>query len=708
MMRKSLSALLGTFIVCMVCGIVFAMTPFFVHADTSVGFRFSSDSAGWYIGTNDVAIGRSDDGTAMKLTLQTVDGNGPIILSSATSIDAANNTMTIELKNNSNADSLQLFFAATVGGFTGAGDTVVIPITQEDADYKTYTVDMSTCEKWSGTIVCFRLDVKGTSGSVEMKSVLFSGKAGEQPEQSDFVTKFDFSSDSAGWDVGTNDVAIGRSDDGTAMKLTLQTVDGNGPIILSSETKIDADTNKEITLEIKNTSNAASLQLFFAATVNGFTGDGDTFILDLSQNDESYQTYTVDMSAYAKWSGTIVHFRLDVKGTSGTVEIKSISFAEKTKPVEPDPEPVTASEFDFKQGANGWGAGAAATLTESGDGIVCGYNGTSPDAFIVSPALDIPTAKKYMTITLKNESAASAMRLFFAVEFKENINDMNCVSFGILSDSAEFKTYTVDMSRHPSWDGSLLFRLDLNGSDEVASGTVTIDSIRFTETAPEGFDGNAVKYDFSSSLSGWCNIHNAEVEQKDGYALFTIKGGDPLICSQPGLGIGAEYKYVRITLRSDIEAKQMALYFQTDSMGLGAFNERALLYFKTEKTDDFVTYVFDASECSEWSGFIFMIRFDFNDEVISSGTVAIKSIEFAKTSEPGYEVKDDGSSGGGIVYPEDPSDPVNPTPGGNESTGGNQTENKGGCGGFVSTSVFAGVVLLAAAAVCLKRKKQRK
>ncbi len=703
-MRKSLSVLLGTFIVCIVCGIVFAMTPLFARADISVGFRFSADSAGWYIGTNDVAIERSDDGTAMKLTLQTVDGNGPIILSSATSIDAANNTMTIELKNNSNAASLQLFFAATVGGFTGDGDTVVIPITQEDVDYKTYTIDMSTCAKWSGTIVHFRLDIKGTSGNVDVKSILFSGKAGEQPDQSDFATKFDFSADSAGWYLGTEDLAIGRTADNSAMALNLN---GANPIILSSETRINADTNKEIVFEIKNTSNAASLQLFFAATVGGFTGDGDTFILNLSQNDEAYQTYKVDMSAYAKWSGTIVHFRLDVKGTSGTVEIKSISFCEKTKPVEPEPEPVTTSEFDFKQGANGWGAGAAATLTEGSEGIVCGYNGTSPDAFIVSPALDIPTTKKYMTITLKNESAASAMRLFFAVEFKENINDTNCVSFGILANSTEFKTYTVDMSRHPSWDGSLLFRLDLNGSDEVASGTITIDSINFTETAPEGFDGNVVKYDFSSSLSGWCNIHNAEVEQKDGYALLTIKGGDPLMCSQPGLGISAEYKYIRITMRSDIEAKQMALYFQTDSMGLGMFNERALLYFKTEKTDDFVTYVFDASECSEWSGFIFMIRFDFNDEVISSGTVAIKTIEFAKTSEPGYQVKDD-SSGGGIVYPEDPETPVNPTPGGDNPSGGNQTENKGGCGGSVSSGLFVGIVLLAAAAVCLKRKKQSK
>ena len=677
----------------------------FAQVTYDTKFDFSFDSAGWYLGTNGAVIGHEEG--AMAVSASDTEAN-PIIMSSQVAVDAASNRyMIITMKNTVDTKTMTMFFSNELNGFTGDGDAVLFNVNQNE-DYALYAIDMSAYAKWQGTIVHFRWDLTDDpsaikTGTVYVKSIEFTDKLPAITSDTEYDTKFDFSEDSAGWYLGTNGAVIGHKEG--AMAVSASDTEAN-PIIMSSQVAVDAASNRYMIITMKNTVDTSTMTMFFSNELNGFTGDGDAAIFNVNQ-DSNYAVYVIDMGVCLKWQGTIVHFRWDLTDDpsaikTGTAYVKSIEFASEIPEGAEAQIPRTPSDFgkeqttfNFEQGTYGWYAGPNVEMSKTAEGLRCEI--TKEDSFIVSDEMEIPGTNRYMIIILKNMSDTCAMQLLFARDYSENINGENCVTFTVKPQTDGFDTYVVDLGIHGNWpldDYLLRVRLDLN-VNETKSGTVVVKSVSFTDVKPDGFDDNKVSYDLTESNGGFVNTnHISGFITENGSTRLTINGRDPFIVSPYGLGVSTDYRYLRITMRSDCDAKFMTVYFMTDY--IGSFNESALCYFNVERTYDFVTYVIDLSENPMYYGTVTMLRFDVNDEKVTTGNVYVKSIEFAKESEPGYFVENEPNSSGGIYYP------------GISASDHSETESvgkKGKCGSSVGAEPLFGIVIAACAAMAIKKKK---
>ena len=662
-------------------------------------FDFSVGNDGWTRSTLGVIVGR--EGDAMTLTMSSEKTN-PIISVADVCVDANKyKYMIITMKNTINTPVMKMFFSAVKDGYNGAGDHVIFNVNQ-DNDYTTYVLNMGSCAKWGGTIKHFRWVLVETStgvyeGTAYVKSIEFVEEPPKEP-----IVGFDFATDSAGWYLGTYGAVIGRDEE--AMAVSASDTAAN-PIILSSQVAIDAAANRYMVITMKNTVNTLKMTMFFSGTLNGFTGDGDFATFKVTQ-DGDYVTYVIDMSVCAKWQGTIVHFRWDLtddpsKIKSGTAYVKSIEFvaqapAGSNVQIPNLSDEITGSdkdEFDFTEDAYGWFAGSGVTMAQTTDGLNCEV--TDYDCFIVSPEMAVSGTKRYMVITMKNSTETSAMQVMFARDFADNINGLNCVTFNVNVQDDNFTAYVIDLGMHGNWpiDGYLMrIRLDLN-INETDTGTVIIKSIEFTDVKPEGFDDNKVTYDFTNSNAGFVNYNQVGVEIENGSNKFTITGDDPFIVSAYGLGVSAEYRYLRITMRAETTSWCMSVFFTTDTVT--DFSVYALCYFDIENTDDFVTYVIDMSKCQTYVGTITMLRFDINDNDGGDGVVYIKSIEFAKESDPGYIV-------GGID--DDGNDTDDSTSAGDVTSSSDEGDYQD-CFASIGIDMFAGLFAVVCAAAVLKKKK---
>ncbi len=293
----------------------------------------------WNIGTLDVGLANNPDGSLLCV----VDGVNPILLANFSGISTSYKYMVMEVKNETVNTNISFFFSTTNHNLDGA-ERMGITISANDTETKTYVVDMSTNAYWTGDLTLMRLDLNqpgGTEvikGNVTISGIRFTNDPGTEPEVPEVSENpaFDFSADSAGWYLGTNDVEIGR--DGEAMLLTTK---GANPIILSSAVSFPATRYMIITM--KNTVPTTGMNIFFKNhTMADFAGDAVVTVP--VQVDEDYVDYVVDMSGQAKWVDAITQFRWDLKvpvgGEEGTVSVKSIRFVNEL----PTPEPPVDDE----------------------------------------------------------------------------------------------------------------------------------------------------------------------------------------------------------------------------------------------------------------------------------------------------------------------------------------------------------------------------
>ncbi len=471
------------------------------------------------------------------------------------------------------------------------------------------------------------------------------------------------------WNIGTNDLGLTNDEEGNLLCV----VSGKNPILMTRFDNNPLSTeNRYLVLELKNETTNTNISFFYQTTEHALDGR-ERVDIPITANDTEFKKYVVDLGDDEFWTGGMTIIRLDLNHPGGTeiytgnVYFSSIRLTndpdaaatgpapteptEPAGPTEPTVPPVTVepeqSSFNFTQDLQGWNpTNINAAITE--EGVVCDI--LSNDPMLTSGEMNIPAAKRYLKVRLKNESATDTMQVYFAVGFADNIIAENSVLFNVEANSSEFKEYVIDLGRHGSWADLKRIRFDLNIFN-TTSGKVTISDLELTDVAPEGFDSNKVILDFTNGIAGFTNVNQVQYLTADGATKYTLGGLDPFICSSYGLGISTEYKFLRITMRSDCDTKNMQVYFATDEHG--EINEENACFFAVEKTDDFVTYVIDLSQSDNYTGTVTQLRFDLTDNSVETGDVYIQSIEFAKESEPGHEVEggDSTGNGGGIAYP---------------------------------------------------------
>ena len=99
------------------------------------------------------------------------------------------------------------------------------------------------------------------------------------------------------------------------------------------------------------------------------------------------------------------------------------------------------------------------------------------------------------------------------------------------------------------------------------------------------------------------------------------------------MGIDADrYKFLHITAKVDADISYMTLYFVTDKFTEMSLDKTALI--EVSRSGDYVTYTVDMSQNSLWKGTVTQLRLDLNDEIQTSGSIALKSMMFSKQKNP--------------------------------------------------------------------------
>ena len=486
-------------------------------------------------------------------------------------------------------------------------------------------------------------------------------------------TSADYSVDmtaGSSWNISTLDV--GLTNDASVDNSLVAVVNGKTPII-NAEVAVPAS-NRYLILTMMNGTDSTGMSFYFR------TKDGDAVVHEIdgaervdvavSAGDTEFKTYVVDMyNSY--WTHTITYLRFDLfaPGTStdheGNIYIKRMIFS-STDPnapdnsqddsqnssqdsgadssIEPSQTPDSSAEskeeekcvlFDFSQDQQGWaGENAFNACTVGMESGALKASITGLDSFIVSAETSIPAEYRYMVIRMKNASPANAMQVYFAVASKDDITGDKCVTFSTTPNETGYSEYVVDMSSHAAWKDTIkLIRLDLS-DNTTDSGTVSIQSIKFTGTRPSSVKQEAIVYDFSKGNAGFSITHDlASYETKNGATTAVYGGMDPFILSPYGLGVDADrYKFLHITAKVDADISYMTLYFVTDKFTEMSLDKTALI--EVSRSGDFMTYTVDMSQNSLWKGTVTQIRLDLNDEIQTSGNVALKSIMFSKQKNP--------------------------------------------------------------------------
>ncbi len=134
-------------------------------------FELKNDLEGWEANTNSTfARAKVADGVFF-LRAMTTDPN--IYLN--TSIDTSKyKTLTVGIKNETEKDVFQVFWASTEAGGISAENSAKVTISTKDEDFKEYTIDLSSVENWRGTVTRLRIDPINGMGAVSIDYIRFT------------------------------------------------------------------------------------------------------------------------------------------------------------------------------------------------------------------------------------------------------------------------------------------------------------------------------------------------------------------------------------------------------------------------------------------------------------------------------------------------------------------------------------------------------
>ncbi|MEN6385267.1 MAG: hypothetical protein ABFD79_08700, partial [Phycisphaerales bacterium] len=173
-------------------------------------------------------------------------------------------------------------------------------------------------------------------------------------------------------------------------------------------------------------------------------------------------------------------------------------------------KPEQWSNWQFNQNAftQFWYSGQGVSDFNTTNGNLV-FNLNATDSCIYSPLTRLDANKyRYFKIKIKNQTASTEAQLFWINKTDTAWDEIKSVSFNIVPNSSDFKTYLIDLYSNPNWSGMVKqLRFDpVNNS--VSSGHYEIDYAKMiTDDAiiySDINEDNTVDFgDFSILAQGW-------------------------------------------------------------------------------------------------------------------------------------------------------------------------------------------------------------
>jgi len=172
------------------------------------------------------------------------------------------------------------------------------------------------------------------------------------------------------------------------------------------------------------------------------------------------------------------------------------------------PEEWSNWQFDQNDFTQFWTSGQSVSdLNTIGGNLIFDINGS--DSYIYSPLTRLdPNEYRYLKIKLKNQTAATAAQLFWITKTSTSWNETKSVTFKIVPNCNDFKTYLVDLYDSPNWSG-LVNQLRFDpANNSVTSGHYEIDFAKMIQDDAVIYsdinEDNTVDFeDFSILAQSW-------------------------------------------------------------------------------------------------------------------------------------------------------------------------------------------------------------
>jgi hypothetical protein len=147
----------------------------------------------------------------------------------------------------------------------------------------------------------------------------------------------------------------------------------------------------------------------------------------------------------------------------------------------PGPAPLTAIDFTFDSGLEGWRPIRGLLSAEARDGLLR-LRVIAPACYLTSPPLRVD-GDRVVAVELRMRVRGRGVQrggLYFTTEDAPNVHSDKLVNFEVVSDG-EFHIYRLDMGEHPKWQGHTITGLRLDPVRGTHDAEVDIDSIRGME-----------------------------------------------------------------------------------------------------------------------------------------------------------------------------------------------------------------------------------
>lgn len=272
------------------------------------------------------------------------------------------------------------------------------------------------------------------------------------------------------------------------------------------------------------------------------------------------------------------------------------------------------------------------TLTTTpGDGTL-----KNPNFATLSAGVDT-SAGSYIGITLKNSDPNGPT--FMRVTYPKQGSGRVYKSIDITAGDTDFKTYWIDLS-NPNWTGTMddikiIFKSAGNTNYILPTNSINIDIDKIEFAAqPSTTEQHIYEFDVDNDTEGWQAVNGTISGPTNGILTFTPNQNAFAKIKQLNHHVDAsQYSRVHITLKNlSTDDDEIRFIFNDDS-------QNALDFPISTSDADFVTYDFDLSASSAWTGDV-MVTIAFRDpdnpnqpgQSSGTGDFLIDRIEFTNQS----------------------------------------------------------------------------
>ncbi len=391
--------------------------------------------------------------------IMTFDNNAdPCISNSSESIDTGIYTkLYLSYRNATNSNNAEFYWASSGEDWTAT--KMKSFTTENDGDWHTITVDLSTESGWIDTVNSIRFDpAKDCSGTFEIDSIaLGSENAPLDTSLTDINSQvawnFSKNHESLGW-TECNSVAWTGVVDGS---IFFYIQDSNDPYVYGPQMTLDASIYKKLEIRYRSTIDNNKAEIYWKKDNTDFNpSDSIAFELDNSGN---WNSVVVDISGHSNWSDVITQLRFDfAQSGTGLIEFDRIRFFSE---IESDDTTcmvkggnTTVWNFETDDDLMGWVFNCDVANYDVAHGNFVSYIAGGTDPSLTSPVISMDSSKyKIIEIKYKNEIPNDEGMIYWESD-EIGMSEATSCPFTSISDGV-WHTVRLDMSHIPNWKGNI-------------------------------------------------------------------------------------------------------------------------------------------------------------------------------------------------------------------------------------------------------------